>query len=115
MRRRKRGRLRQARGRAEAEHHPIAAHLTQEARIVAQSAGHKPDVNRVYAAPPVFLYEPHQPEQCNFKAQVILNIDEVWETKRKAFEVLAAREPALARAVLTDLGRVLSRRLRAAS
>ena len=32
----------------------------------------------------------------------------------ESFEVLAAREPALARAVLTDLGRVLSRRLRAA-
>ena len=32
-----------------------------------------------YAAPPVFLFEPHQPEMCNFKPQVILNIDEVWE------------------------------------
>jgi len=40
----------------------------------------------------VFLFEPHQPEQCNFKPQVILNIDEVWETKRKAFEILAAQK-----------------------
>ena len=31
-------------------------------------------------------------EQCNFKPQVILNIDEVWETKRKAFEILAAQK-----------------------
>ena len=71
--------------------HPVASHLAQEARIVAQSAGHKPDPTRVYAAPPVFLFEPHQPEQCNFKPQVILNIDSVWETKRRAFEVLAAQ------------------------
>ena len=72
--------------------HPVAAHLAQEARIIAQAAGHKPDPERNYSAPPVFLFEPHQPEQCNFKPQVILNIDEVWETKYKAFQVLAAQK-----------------------
>lgn len=72
--------------------HPAAAHLAQEARIVAQAAGHKPHPSRAYSAPPVFLFEPHQPEQCNFKPNVILNIDQVWETKRKAFEVLAAQK-----------------------
>jgi 4-oxalomesaconate hydratase len=72
--------------------HPLAAHLAQEARIVAQAAGHKPDPTRAYTAPPVFLFEPHQPEQCGFKPDVILNIDEVWETKRKAFEILAAQK-----------------------
>jgi 4-oxalomesaconate hydratase len=72
--------------------HPEAARFAQEARIIAQAAGHKPDPNRTYAAPPVFLFEPHQPEQCNFKPNVILNIDEVWETKRKAFEILAAQK-----------------------
>ena len=45
-----------------------------------------------YNAPPVFLFEPHQPEQCNYKPNVILNIDDVWETKRKAFEILAAQK-----------------------
>jgi 4-oxalomesaconate hydratase len=72
--------------------HPLAAHLAQEARIVAQAAGHKPDPARAYTAPPVFLFEPHQPEQCGFKPDVILNIDDVWETKRKAFEILAAQK-----------------------
>jgi 4-oxalomesaconate hydratase len=72
--------------------HPAAARFAQEARIIAQAAGHKPDPDRAYAAPPVFLFEPHQPEQCNFKPNVILNIDEVWETKRKAFEILAAQK-----------------------
>lgn len=72
--------------------HPEATRFAQEARIIAQAAGHKPDPSRVYAAPPVFLFEPHQPEQCSFKPNVILNIDEVWETKRKAFEVLAAQK-----------------------
>jgi 4-oxalomesaconate hydratase len=72
--------------------HPEAARFAQQARIIAQAAGHKPDVGRAYAAPPVFLFEPHQPEQCNFKPTIILNIDEAWQTKRKAFEVLAAQK-----------------------
>jgi 4-oxalomesaconate hydratase len=72
--------------------HPEAARLAQEARIIAQAAGHKPDLARAYSAPPVFLFEPHQPEQCDFKPNVIVNIDEVWETKRKAFEILAAQK-----------------------
>ena len=72
--------------------HPEATRLAQEARIIAQAAGHKPDPSRAYSAPPVFLFEPHQPEQCDFKPNVILNIDDVWETKRAAFEVLAAQK-----------------------
>lgn len=72
--------------------HPTAAHFAQETRIVAQAMGHKPSADYAYAAPPMFLFEPHQTEMCNFKPNVILNIDEVWETKRKAFEVLAAQK-----------------------
>jgi 4-oxalomesaconate hydratase len=29
---------------------------------------------------------------CNFKPSLILNIDSVWEVKRRAFEVLAAQK-----------------------
>lgn len=72
--------------------HPEATRFAQEARIIAQAAGHKPDPSRAYSAPPVFLFEPHQPEQCDFKPNVILNITDVWETKYKAFQVLAAQK-----------------------
>ena len=72
--------------------HPNAAHFAQETRVVAQAMGHKPGAKYTYAAPPVFLFEPHQPEMCNFKPQMILNIDEVWEQKRKTFEILAAQK-----------------------
>lgn len=72
--------------------HPAAAAYAQEARIVAQAMGHKPQAEYSYNAPPVFLFEPHQPEMCNFKPQVILNIDEVWDIKRKTFEILAAQK-----------------------
>ena len=71
--------------------HPLAARVAQEARIVAQAHGHKPGGN-VLGAPPVFLFEPHQTEQCNWKPQVLLDITPVWEKKRKAFELMAAQE-----------------------
>ena len=54
--------------------------------------GHKPGAKYKYSAPPVFLFEPHQPEQCNYKPDLILKIDEVWEQKYKAFQILAAQK-----------------------
>ena len=71
--------------------HPEAARLAQEARIIAQAHGHNPD-QPVLGAPPVFLFEPHQTEQCNWKPDVFLDIGPVWEKKRKAFECMAAQE-----------------------
>jgi len=72
--------------------HPAAAAFAQEARIVAQAMGHKPQQTYSYNAPPVFLFEPHQPEMCNYKPNLILKIDEVWEQKYKAFQILAAQK-----------------------
>lgn len=71
--------------------HPLATHVAQEARIIAQAHGYNPEVP-VIGAPPVFLFEPHQPEQCEWKPQVLLDITEVWEQKRKAFETMSAQE-----------------------
>jgi 4-oxalomesaconate hydratase len=71
--------------------HPLAARFAQEARIVAQAHGHKPG-GTVLGAPPLFFFEPHQTEQCNWKPEVLLDITPVWDKKRKAFEVLAAQE-----------------------
>ncbi len=75
--------------------HPAASAYAQEARIVAQAMGHKPQADYSYSAPPVFLFEPHQPEMCNFKPQVILNIDEVWDIKRKTFEIFGGAEASV--------------------
>ncbi len=52
--------------------HPNAAHFAQETRVVAQAMGHKPGAKYKYSAPPVYLFEPHQPEQCNFKPDLIM-------------------------------------------
>ena len=71
--------------------HPYASRIAQETRIIAQAHGHKPGEG-VLGAPPVYLFEPHQPEQCNFSPDMILDISEVFDQKRKAFECLVAQE-----------------------
>jgi len=71
--------------------HPLACHITQEARIVAQAHGHEPGTP-VIGAPPVFLFEPHQPEQCEWKPQVLLDISSVWSKKYAAFKEMNAQE-----------------------
>ncbi len=71
--------------------HPLAAHVAQEARVIAQAWGHNPG-QKVIGAPGVFLFEPHQPEQCNWKPQVILDITPVWDTKRRAIEAMQGQE-----------------------
>jgi 4-oxalomesaconate hydratase len=71
--------------------HPLVSHLTQEARIVAQAHGHEPQTP-VIGAPPVFLFEPHQSEQCDFKPQVLLDITSVWPRKQEAFKAMSAQE-----------------------
>jgi 4-oxalomesaconate hydratase len=40
----------------------------------------------------VFLFEPHQTEQCNWRPDVFLDIGFVWQKKRAAFECMAAQE-----------------------
>jgi 4-oxalomesaconate hydratase len=71
--------------------HPLATHVAQEARIIAQAHGHSPSSSAI-DAPPVFLFEPHQTEQCNWKPQVLLDITPVWEKKYAAFKTMAAQE-----------------------
>lgn len=71
--------------------HPLATHVAQEARIIAQAWGHNPG-EKVLGAPGVFLFEPHQPEQCGWKPEVILDISEVWETKLQAIHAMAGQE-----------------------
>lgn len=71
--------------------HPEASRFAQEARVLAQAHGRRGTAAAI-GAPPVFLFEPHQPEQCGWKPQVILDISEVWDRKRKAFESMDAQE-----------------------
>ncbi|WP_416974760.1 PIG-L deacetylase family protein [Streptomyces sp. 4F14] len=71
--------------------HPAAHRMAMEARVLAQAIGY-PGPGEIIGAPPVFYFEPHQPELSNFRPEVLLDITAVWDTKRKAMECLAAQQ-----------------------
>ena len=71
--------------------HPAAAALALEARVLAQAAGY-PSPHPTLGAPPVFRFEPHQPEMCGFMPDVLLDITPVFERKRQAMECMQAQE-----------------------
>lgn len=71
--------------------HPAAARMALQARVLAQAVGYDAP-GEPLGAPPVFFFEPHQPEQCDFKPDVLLDITPVFETKRKAMECLPAQQ-----------------------
>ena len=71
--------------------HPYATQVTLECRMIAQAWGHKPG-EKVLAAPQLYLFEPHQTEQCGWHPDTLLDITEVWAQKRAAIECMAGQE-----------------------
>ena len=53
--------------------HPAANQLSLQTRVFAQAEGY-PLPGPPLGAPPVFMFEPHQPEQCDFKPDVLLDV-----------------------------------------
>jgi len=41
---------------------------------------------------PVYSFEPHQPEQCEWRPDVLLDITEVWDKKYAAIQCMAGQE-----------------------
>jgi 4-oxalomesaconate hydratase len=71
--------------------HPLAARVTLEARMIAQAWGHEPG-QKVLGAPQLYLFEPHQTEQCGWRPDTILDITAVWEKKRAAIECMEGQQ-----------------------
>jgi 4-oxalomesaconate hydratase len=71
--------------------HPPAGRMAMQARLLAQAIGYDAP-GEPLGAPPVFLFEPHQPEQCDFKPDVLLDITDVFDAKRRAMECLPAQQ-----------------------
>ena len=71
--------------------HPLAADLTLRARMVAQAQG-RPSAHPVIGAPPVFRFEPHQPEMCEFRPDVLVNITPVFDLKQQAMAAMGSQE-----------------------
>ena len=71
--------------------HGVTTRLTMDSRVYAQAAGYPSDAKKL-GAPPLFLFEPHQTEMCEFKPQVLLDITSVFDRKRQAMECMQAQE-----------------------
>lgn len=71
--------------------HPYATRVALECRMVAQAWGHNPG-EKVLGAPQLYLFEPHQTEQCGWKPDTILDITEVWDRKRAAIECMEGQQ-----------------------
>jgi 4-oxalomesaconate hydratase len=78
--------------------HPAAARMALQARVLAQaigvphSDGRVPTKEEIIGAPPVFFFEPHQSEQCDFKPNVLLDITSSFPRKQAAMECLPAQK-----------------------
>jgi 4-oxalomesaconate hydratase len=71
--------------------HAAAARMAVQARILAQAIGYDAP-GEPLGAPPLLHFEPHQPEMSEFRPEVLLDITEVFDTKRKAMESLPAQQ-----------------------
>ncbi len=77
--------------------HPAAARMALQARVLAQaigvanSDGSFPTPDDIIGAPPVFFFEPHQPEQSDFKPNVLLDITAAFGKKEQAMQCLPAQ------------------------
>ena len=70
--------------------HPVAADLAIRARAVAQAAG-LPSEHPPLGAPPVFRFEPHQPEMCEFRPDVLVDITTVFGQKEAAMAAMGSQ------------------------
>ena len=71
--------------------HPLAADLTIQSRAIAQALGRE-SVHPPLGAPPVFRFEPHQPEMCGFKPDVLVDITPVFDRKIAAMAHMRSQE-----------------------
>jgi 4-oxalomesaconate hydratase len=70
--------------------HPVAFHAVERARALAAGAGVASAFETV-SPPELLLFEPHQPELCNFTPTTFLDITPVIDDKRKAMAEMKAQ------------------------
>jgi len=71
--------------------HMYATNVAMECRMIAQAWGHNPG-EKVLGAPQLYLFEPHQTEQMQWKPNVFLDISDVWDKKWAAIQCMQGQE-----------------------
>jgi len=70
--------------------HPLAYQAVHRARLLASGAGVASAFKRI-VPPDLYLFEPHQPELCEFKPTTFIDITPVMEQKVKAMQAMQAQ------------------------
>ena len=70
--------------------HPVAYQAVQRARLLASGAGVASAFQRINP-PDFYLFEPHQPELCDFMPNTFIDITPVMDKKVKAMEAMQAQ------------------------
>jgi 4-oxalomesaconate hydratase len=70
--------------------HPVASAAVGRARSLAAGAG-VPSAFATVRPPELFLFEPHQPELCNFTPTTFVDITAVMDAKREAMAEMKAQ------------------------
>ena len=70
--------------------HAIAFHAVERARVLASGAG-VASAFQTIEPPELLLFEPHQPELCNFMPTTFVDITSVMEQKRAAMAEMKAQ------------------------
>jgi 4-oxalomesaconate hydratase len=71
--------------------HALATRIALECRMIAQAWGHNPG-ETVLGAPQLYLFEPHQTEQMEWKPDLFLDISPVWDKKWEAIQCMEGQE-----------------------
>jgi 4-oxalomesaconate hydratase len=70
--------------------HPVASLAVQRARLLASGAGVASGFATI-RPPTLFLFEPHQPEQCGFVPTTFVDITDAFPQKLRAMEAMKAQ------------------------
>lgn len=71
--------------------HMNTTQFALQCRMIAQAWGHNPE-QKVLGAPQLYLFEPHQSEQMEWKPDVFLDITDVWDNKWAAIQCMQGQE-----------------------
>ncbi|MDE0696806.1 MAG: PIG-L family deacetylase [Boseongicola sp.] len=71
--------------------HMNTTQFALECRMIAQAWGHNPG-ERVLGAPQLYLFEPHQTEQMEWKPTTFLDITDFWDRKWAAIQCMHGQE-----------------------
>jgi 4-oxalomesaconate hydratase len=71
--------------------HPVASAASQRARLLAVGAGGAPAAFPTIRPPAMYAFEPHQPDQCDFKPDTFVDVTSAWDQKAEAMKAMAAQ------------------------